>query len=162
MPFSQEILDRYVNAIARLAAANGVEHRPATALELSQLSALGFDTNVLWLFESAVLSEMVDVGVRVHSPDDIILENTDCVPGADIRAAGLPFPVIGSTFMGDVLVLDYHSPRGPDGSPPVRLVIHDAGCDEMTAEEVVAQTEHVASSLIEFLEAAADGKLDYS
>jgi hypothetical protein len=144
---SQEVAD----AVAKRAE---VLLRPASADALAHLAALQLPTGVgefYRRFEPSTYAEIADV--RLWPISDILAENRDYVPGADLFPHGLV--VFASTISGDAYCFDLSEP-----GPPIVLMSHELVFADMTPSQIKALRKRVAPDLDTFLQMFADGSLE--
>ena len=128
--------------------------RPAAAAALATLETLGLPSSVVDFYRAFEPASCIEInGVRLWPIPQIIEENRDYVPGADLFPHGLV--VFATTVFGDVYCFDL-SEKGP----PVVLMSHELGFSEMPLPRIKELRKQVAPNLDTFLERFAVGALD--
>ena len=89
--------------------------------------------------------------------DDVALENTDFVPGADLHPRG--YAVIATMVCGDAFRLDLNEGER-SGDIPVVLMSHELAWGDLSADEIRSLRKIAAPSLDDWLELFAEGRLD--
>jgi hypothetical protein len=144
---SQEVAD----AIAKRAE---VLLRPASDDALAHLAVLELPMSVVDFyrrFEPSTYAEIADI--RLWPIPDILAENRDYVPGADLFPHGLV--VFASTTSGDAYCFDIC-----EAGPPVVLMSHELIFADMTLPQIKALRKRVAPDFDTFLQMFADGSLE--
>ena len=144
---SQEVAD----AIAKRAE---VLLRPASEDALAHLAALELPSSVVDFyrrFEPSTYAEIA--GVRLWPIPDVLAENRNYVPGADLFPHGLV--VFASTISGDAYCFDVS-----ESGPPVVLMSHELVFADMVSSQIKALRKRVAPDLDTFLQKFAVGSLE--
>jgi hypothetical protein len=139
---------------ARIASESGVQLGPASVEALNRLRALGMPDSVVAFYERFEPAACAEVdGVRLWPIADVLEENRDYVPGADISAHG--FIVFATTTFGDAYCLDL-------AGDPSRVVLmsHEVQYGGMERSEVALYAKPIASSFDDFISSYVDSGLD--
>jgi hypothetical protein len=145
------ITQKLADAIAKRA---DTPLRPASEDALAQLATLGLPTSVVdfyRVFEPSRYAEIADV--RLWPIPEIVAENRDYVPGADLFPHGLV--VFASTIFGDAYCFDV-----AEAGPPVVLMSHEVIFEDMALPRIKALRKQVAPNLETFLEKFLVGSLE--
>jgi hypothetical protein len=130
---------------------------PAEESDLDALSSLGLPDSVLDFYRQYAPLESLEVDdARIWSAPQVIEENRDFPPGADIHELG--FVAVASHSDGTVYCLDL----GADGrsDPPAVVAFSGAVRTGGKNRDVVeSQSRHVADTFDEFLQLATRGEL---
>ena len=133
--------------------------RPASAEKLKQAIEFGIPDELIDFYrnyEPAPEIGCVELHQRIWNIDNVILENTDAVPGCSLFPHG--YIVFASNLFGDAYCMDKNVQT--DGHHPIVLFPHDAINEETTIEEFIPYRLQVADSLQEFLKKFAEGTLE--
>ncbi len=151
--------DSQVAALKRTLQEAGITDalQPASAGDIAYLQSLRVPESVLAFFRVAEPREEIEVeDARLQPIAALKTENEDAVPGCIICPHG--YPVIGTTFYGDVYCLDL--PGSPDPEhPAVLLASHDEIEEGAGPGEVRQKMVCVAVSFEDFLTQLAAGSL---
>src|SRR5436853_2493602 len=111
--------------IVELIARNtGVSFGPATPESLEQLTALGCPADVAAFYALHEPSECAELcGIRLWPIADIVGENTELLPGADLCPRG--YVVFATTEFGDAFCLDLNPMPHRQASPTVVVMSHE-------------------------------------
>ena len=140
-----------------LATQTGVAFRRASSEDIAQLKILGAPDEILDFFTNYEPSDCAEIsGARLWPIAELIHENKDYVPGADLQPRG--FLVIATNECGDSFCVDFSVPGKQ--SCPVVIMSHELSWEEMSEKEVHALRKVVAQSFTEFLELFVAGRLD--
>jgi hypothetical protein len=95
----------YREAAAQISAKTGVSLRPASGEDLRTLAGLGAPETIQAFYREYEPEAEAELGrVRLWPIADLLLENTDAVPGADLHPHG--FVTFASTVYGDAYCFD--------------------------------------------------------
>ncbi len=130
---------------SRIESESGAALRPASPEALSQLRSLGVPGSVMAFYERFEPSACAEIdGVRLWPIADVLEENRDYIPGADISAHG--FIVFATTTFGDAYCLDL-----AEQSSRVVLMSHDVHYSEMARVEIAKYAKPIASNFDDFI-----------
>lgn len=133
---------------ARVAERGSQNHRPAAPDDLRRAKESGFPDELLDFYAKCEPASSFELGLRIWSIDDAIVENTGAVPGLALSPHG--YIVFASTFCGDAYCIDTNT-ASEDGLHPVLLFSHESIDEDATKEEIEAQRKVVATSFEDFL-----------
>jgi hypothetical protein len=140
-----------------ITAQTGVAFHRASSEDLALLKKLGAPEEVLDFFAYHEPIDCAEIsGARLWPIAELIHENSDYVPGADLHPRG--FLVIATNECGDSFCIDLSVQEKQ--FRPVLIMSHELSWEEMSDEEVRALRKEVAESFIEFLEFFAAGRLE--
>jgi hypothetical protein len=143
--------------VMEITAQTGVAFRRASLEDIERLKKLGAPDEVLDFFANHEPSDCAEIsGARLWPIAELILENSDYVPGADLHPRG--FLVIATNEYGDSFCVDL-AVQGKQ-SRPVVIMSHELSWEEISEEEVHALRKVIAGSFDEFLELFVAGRLD--
>jgi hypothetical protein len=134
--------------------------RPASDAEMQSLQVLGMPEDALQFYRNSLPTQMAEIAkIRLWNVSDIVVENTDAVPGRYAHPCG--YVVFASTDCGDSYCFDTRSAVYP-ASAPIVLIAHDLEPenDEMNREDLKRLAKTVAGSFRDFLELLAFASLD--
>jgi hypothetical protein len=124
------------------------------------LHTLGVPHDALQFYRNSAPVRMAEIEkVRLWNVKDIVVENTDAVPGCYAHPCG--YVVFASTNCGDSYCFDIRAEKYP-ASAPVVLIAHDLepDSDEMNREDLEKLAKTVSASFGDFLELFASATLD--
>ncbi len=125
--------------------------------ELENLAALDPPEAVLRFYEQHAPNAMIQIGnVRLQTIDDLIEENTNYVPGADLRPHG--FITFATTICGDAYCTDCSELKSHD--PPIVIMAHEVSFEELDRATILSARKRVADNLDEFLTRFLSESLD--
>ena len=140
--------------VEQISQLTGAQFGRAAAGSIEALAALGASDDVLDFYRDFDPKVYVEInGARLWPSRELIGENTNYVPGCDLRPRG--FFVIGSTDCGDAFCLD----QRPRSSGQVVLMTHDVSWEEVTDQDIERYTLVAASSFVAFLKSFVAGTL---
>jgi hypothetical protein len=143
--------------VMEIAAKTGVAFQRAASEDLVRLKDLGAPEEVVDFFTYHEPCDCAEIsGVRLWPISELIHENSDYVPGADLHPRG--FIVIATNECGDSFCVDLAVQDKQ--SHPIVIMSHELSWVEMSDEEVRALRKVVAASFVEFLECFVAGGLD--
>jgi hypothetical protein len=122
---------------------------PASEDDIRALTDLGTPESLIEFYRTHQPSAMLEIGnVRLWPTADIVIENTDMVPGAYLRVHG--FVTFATTIYGDTYCFDTRAPsNGIDA--PVVLMSHEVDFEPLDHAAVASLRKRVASGLTDFL-----------
>jgi len=135
---------------------SGTRLCPASPESVALLKELGLTGSVVDFYgryEPAECAEIDDV--RLWPIAEVVAENRDYVPGANLIGHGLI--VVATTVFGDAYCID----SVEDGSPVV-LMSHDVDYEGMHASAIKSARKLIAPNFDAFLEMFVAGTLDLS
>jgi hypothetical protein len=147
----------YIRLANAIEAQTGGRFRRAEIGALEQLRKLRLPESVVTFYADHEPAECIEGQVRLWPISEILRENRDYVPGADICKHG--YVVFANTICGDAYCFVVNSLDG-DGEPRVVLLPHDEDFEEMPAEKIKSLAKPIAPNLAAFLDAYLRGELD--
>lgn len=146
-----------IELLEKIKRKTNVSFHPADAEALKQFRLLGAPEDAVSFFEQHDPTECAEINkVRLLPIEEILFENRECVPGADIQPLG--YVVFATTVYGDAFCF---ATKAVTQSPPVVLVAHDWELDESTLSAKLAElAKPVANSFYDFLRAWVEERLD--
>ena len=131
-----------------------IELGTASESTVEQLRTLGAPQQVLDFYRQHDPRECAQIKfARLWPAKELIEENTNYVPGADLRPRGLF--VVGTTGSGDAYCIDLR----PGSTNQVVLMSHEINWAEASDQQIDGHTLMVAGSFHEFLRHFANGTL---
>ena len=147
-----------MSVLARITEQTSVAFGPSSEEDVAALAALGMPAEIADFFRQTGPEDLAEIaGARLWPAEELVVENTQAVPGAYISPHG--YVVIGTTEFGDTFCLDTASPAA-DGTVSVVLMPHEAAFDEMSVPEVARYRLKVAENFGDFLDRFAAGSLE--
>lgn len=144
----------HVDLANLIATAAATVLRPASDEDLERLRKLALPAVVVDFYRSYEPSGCAEIeGVRLWPISEVLKENQDYVPGADVSPHG--FLVFATTVYGDAYCFDVSV-----AEPRVVLRSHELPFDEMDAGQIKALAKPIAPNLDAFLASFAAGSLD--
>ena len=137
----------------------GVAFRPASALTIAALHALGVPEEIVAFYRQSEPSKCIEIGkVRIWPVAHMLKENRDYVPGDYAWPCG--YVVFSTTIYGDAHCFNLRAV--PKTGAPIVLIAHDLEPkdDEMKREDLAKLAKPIAHSFEVFLEAFVSGFLD--
>lgn len=141
-------MDVYEPLIRRIAARLKAEFRPATADAIRQLRDLRFPEPVIAFYERYEPRDCVEGVVRLWPISDVVVENTQGVPGICVVPHG--YRVFASTYGGCAYCFNLNQ-LGATGDPAIVLISHEDVGEDSQAAEVHNAASPVALDLLQFL-----------
>ena len=142
-------MNKYLPLIEIIAKRSGVEFRPASENDLDSLRSLGLAGPVVEFFSEFEPSKCVDDAERLWPITEIVVENTELVPGCNILQHG--FVVFATTLSGDAYCFDLNN-VSPDGDPEIVFMSHEEDYELMAPDAIMALSQPIAKNLLEFLD----------
>jgi hypothetical protein len=139
---------------SRIESESGTQLGPAAKDALNRLRALGLPSSVVAFYERFEPAACAEIdGVRLWPIADVLEENRDYVPGADISTHG--FIVFATTTFGDAYCLDLG-----DEPPRVVLMSHEVQYSGMERREIAKYAKPIADKFEDFITSFIDSDLD--
>lgn len=151
-------IEGIVSLLEQIVRKTGIHFRPAETSALEQFRSLGLPDDVVAFYREHEPEECAEIKeVRLWPIADILTENKDYVPGADIYPLG--YVVFATTLYGDAFCFDLNARA--EHSAPVVLVAHDLDwTDAEMRKDLAILAKMIAPSLDGFLERYAAETLD--
>ncbi len=150
-------MDKYEAIVRIISEQTGVAFRPASRGALASLAAFNVPEAVIRFYREHEPARRVEGQVRLLPIEDMVVENTQGVPGVCVQPHG--YVVFASTVYGDAYCFNGNKVNA-EGEPEIVLVSHEAVQEDSTAEEVHRLVKKVASSLFVFLDQFSEGVID--
>jgi hypothetical protein len=147
----------YSKLIADIEAHTGGRFRRAESAALDQLRAFKLPDSVVSFFRDYEPTECIEGQVRLWPIAEMLRENRDYVPGADVSPHG--FVVFATTICGDTYCFDINA-TDENGEPGIVLVSHDDNFEGMPPEQIKTLAKPIARNLAAFLEMFLSDSLD--
>jgi hypothetical protein len=146
------------DAAARIATKTGVSLRPASGDDLHALADLGAPEAILSFYREYEPDTGAELGkVRLWPIADIIVENSDAVPGADLHPHG--FVTFATTIHGDAYCFDTAGAMSTRDAPVV-IMTHEVIFEDLDREVIMSARKRVASGFDDFLSRFVNEALD--
>lgn len=136
-----------------------VDFRPASSARVAELRSLGMPEDIVAFYVNSEPARTAEIGkVRLCSIPDILVENTDAVPGYYAHPCG--YVVFATTIYGDAFCIDTRATPGK--AAPIVLIAHDLepDNDQIKREDLAGLAKPIAVSFESFLNAFASETLD--
>lgn len=135
-----------------------IEFRPAEPTTIQQFRALGVPEDAVSFYRNNEPCDCAEINnVRLWPITEVLRENRDYVPGADIYPLG--FVVFATTLYGDAFCFDLNGAVGT--SAPVVLVSHEIDWTNTdTRRNIASLAKRIAPSFETFLAMYEEGTLD--
>jgi hypothetical protein len=150
-------MDKYEQVVRRIAKQTGTPFRPASAASLQQLRDLTFPESLVAFYARHEPADCAEGVVRIWSIPDIVIENSQGVPGICVTPHG--YRVFASTLGGDAYCFNLNR-MSAEGDPEIVLISHEAVGEASKADEVHRVAKPIARNLLEFLAQFEKGKVD--
>jgi hypothetical protein len=150
-------MDKYKPLVDEISQQTGTAFRPASPGRLAKLRELKCPEAAVRFYGEYEPADYAEGQVRLWPIDDIVVENTQGVPGICVHPHG--YLVFASTLCGDAYCFNSNK-LDADGEPEIILVSHEAVEEGASAVDVNRVVKPVASSLVSFLQQFTKGELD--
>lgn len=147
----------YSKLIADIEAHTGGRFRRAETEALDQLRSFNLPASVVSFFRDFEPTECIEGQVRLWPISEMLRENRDYVPGADVSPHG--YIVFATTICGDTYCFDLNV-IDENGEPRIVLISHDEDFEGMSSDQITGLAKPIAPNLAAFLEMYLFDKID--
>jgi hypothetical protein len=148
----------YKEVATHISSQAGVSLRPASRDDLRTFAELGAPEAVLVFYREYEPEVEVELGhVRLWPITDIVVENTEAVPGADLHPHG--FVTFATTIYGDAFCFDTGAAANKSDAPVV-IMTHEVIFEDLEREVIMSARKRVASGFDDFLSQFVNEALD--
>jgi hypothetical protein len=148
----------YTVAAKQIASLSGTDLRPAEPEALAVLTELGVPQALLRFYGEFEPQAEAEIGkVRLLPVVDVVVENTEAVPGADLRPHG--FVTFATTIYGDAYCFDTGLETArPDA--PVVIMTHEVIFEDLDHDTIMGARKIVATGFDDWLAQFVAGGLE--
>lgn len=142
-------MEHYDSIVNEISALTETEFQPASDDDLDALRRLGLPESIIDFYSLHEPSSCAEYQVRLWPIRDMLVENSDMVPGAYTSPHG--YIVFATTIYGDTYCFDIN--QMTNGKPRIVLISHEVVENEINAEQARMVAKPIAANLEAFLEA---------